>query len=377
MNGNNKQSFSANNHFYSVILAGGGGTRLWPKSRKKTPKHLLKLTGDKTMLQLTYERILPMIPDERIMVITNKDHLKEAQIQLPNVPKENFIAEPEAKNTALAMGVASAYVKKRDEEGVIINLAADHTYKNEDKFRRIAGYALEVAAENEYLIAIGIEPTFAHTGLGYIRIGNEIKTVGAGREKSYVFKSRGFKEKPDLPTAQSFYASGQYLWNANNYVWSAKLCLEAFETHAPELYENINKIYEAIGTSNEENVLEKEYDKAENTQIDIAISEKVNNLAVIPGDFGWSDIGDWNILYEVSPKDHNKNVVIGEKLQFLSVNASNNLIEVNDKLVAIVGLSDLVVVETEDAILICHKNKTQDVKKVVEKLKEEKRGEYL
>ena len=370
MNGNTE-------HFYTVILAGGGGTRLWPKSRKKTPKHLLKLTGDKTMLQLTYERILPIIPNERIMVITNKDHLKEAQIQLPNVPKENFIAEPEAKNTALAMGVAAAYVKKRDEEGVIINLAADHTYKNEEKFRRIAGYAMEVAAENEYLIAIGIEPTFAHTGLGYIRIGNEIKTVGSGREKSYVFKSRGFKEKPDLPTAQSFYASGQYLWNANNYVWSAKLCLEAFETHAPELYENINKIYEAIGTSNEENVLEKEYEKAENTQIDIAISEKVNNLAVIPGDFGWSDIGDWNILYEVSPKDREKNVVIGEKLQFLSVNASNNLIEVNDKLVAIVGLSDLVVVETDDAILICHKNKTQDVKKVVEKLKEEKRGEYL
>lgn len=368
---------AANHHFYTVILAGGGGTRLWPKSRKKSPKHLLKLTGERTMLQLTYDRILPIIPNERILIITNKNHLEEAQNQLPDVPKENFIAEPEAKNTALAMGVAAAYVKKRDEDGVIINLAADHTYKNEDKFRKIALYAMEVAAENEYLIAIGIEPTFAHTGLGYIKIGNELKTVGTGRDKAYVFKSKGFKEKPDLATAKSFYASGQYLWNANNYVWSAKLCLEAFETHAPELYKNINAIYESIGTENETRVLEKEYDKAENTQIDIAISEKVNNLAVIPGDFGWSDIGDWNILYEVSQKDRDKNVVIGDNLQFIGVNTNNILVEGDKKLIAVVGLENIVVVDTEDAILICHKDKTQDVKKVVEKLKAEKLGEYL
>ncbi len=364
-------------HNFAVILAGGGGTRLWPKSRKKTPKHLLKLTGERTMLQVTYDRILPIIPSERILVITNKDHLSEAKKQLPELPAKNFIAEPEAKNTALAMGVAAAFVKKRDEEGCIINLAADHTYKNETKFREIVGRALEVASENEYLVAIGIEPTFAHTGLGYIRIGNEIKTVGEGRNKSYVFKAKGFKEKPDLATAQSFYASGQYLWNANNYVWSAKLCLDAFAEHAPELSENINKIFDAIGTPKEESVITAEYAKAENTPIDIAISEKVNNLAVIPGDFGWSDIGDWKILYEVSVKDRDKNVVIGESVKFVGINTTNSLIEGDEKLIAVVGLSDIVVVDTPDAILICSKDKTQDVKKIVERLKEEKRGEFL
>lgn len=364
-------------HYYAVILAGGGGTRLWPKSRKKTPKHLLNLTGDRSMLQLTYDRILPLIPNERILIITNHAHLDEARIQLKDVPKENFIAEPEAKNTALAMGVAAAVVLKRDPEGAIINLAADHTYKDEDKFRKIVDSALQVASENEYLIAVGIEPTFAHTGLGYIKTGGELKTVGTGKDKAYVFKSSGFKEKPDLSTAKRFLQSGQYLWNANNYVWSAKLCLEAFKKYAPGLSKNIQAIYDAIGTNREAEVIAEEYAKAENAPIDIAISEKVDNLAVIPGDFGWSDIGDWNVLYEVADKNVQKNVIIGENVEYVNVNGNNNLIEANNKLVAVIGLENIVVVDTGDAILICAKDKTQDVKKIVEQLKEQKKDKFL
>ncbi len=366
-----------NEHYFAVILAGGAGSRLWPKSRKKSPKHLLHITGDKTMLQNTYHRILPLIPKERIFVITNQDHLAQAKEQLPDMPVENFIAEPEAKNTAMAMGVAAAFVKKRDEQGVIINLAADHTYQDEEKFRQVVNAALQVAEDGENLVAIGIKPTFAHTGLGYIRIGEELKQVGTGSGKVYVFKSRGFKEKPDLATAQSFIATKQYQWNANNYVWSAKACLEAFEKHAPELSKNLQTIFNSIGTSDIKQVMEKEYEKCLNEPVDTAISEKVDNLVVIPGDFGWSDIGDWRIVYDSSSKDVKGNAFLNGTADSVMIDARDNLIESNGKMIAVVGLSDIVVIESDNAILICKKDRTQDVKKVVEKLKEEKKGQYL
>lgn len=366
-----------NTHYFAVILAGGAGSRLWPKSRAKTPKHLLRITGEQTMLQNTYNRILPLIPEDRIFVITNKDHLDQAQEQLPSLPAENFIAEPQAKNTAMAMGVAAAFVKKRDAQGVIINLAADHTYKNEEKFRQVVDAALQVAEDGEYLVAIGIKPSFAHTGLGYIRIGEELKQVGEGSNKVYVFKSRGFKEKPDLATAQSFIATKQYQWNANNYVWSAQACLDAFAKHAPELSKNLAKIYTAIDTPDLKKVMEEQYQECLNEPVDTAISEKVANLVVIPGDFGWSDIGDWRIVYDSSPKDDLGNAFLNDSADSVMIDARDNLIESNGKMIAVVGLSDIVVIESDNAILICKKDRSQDVKKVVEALKAEKKGQYL
>jgi mannose-1-phosphate guanylyltransferase len=366
-----------NQHFFAVILAGGAGSRLWPKSRKKSPKHLLKMIGEHTMLQNTYNRITPLIAPERILVITNQDHLAEAREQLPQLPEENFIAEPEAKNTALAMGVAAAFVKKRDEEGVMLNLAADHTYKDEEKFRQVAELALEVASDHQYLVAIGIQPTFAHTGLGYIHAGELIKTVGEGETKVEVFKSLGFKEKPDQDTAQKFIDSEEYYWNANNYVWSAKACLEAFAKYAPDLAECIDKVYQAADTPDQKATLNEVYHEARNEQIDTAISEKVDNLVVIPGDFGWSDIGDWKIVYESSKQDENGTAIINHTPDVIEIKAKDNLVDSNGKLVAIVGLSNIVVIETENAILVCNKDNSQDVKKVVEKLKEEKKGQYL
>jgi mannose-1-phosphate guanylyltransferase len=366
-----------NTHYFAVILAGGAGSRLWPKSRAKTPKHLLRITGNKTMLQNTYNRIVPLIPAERIFVITNQAHLAQAKEQLPDLPESNFIAEPQAKNTAMAMGVAAAFVKKRDEKGVIVNLAADHTYKDEEKFRQVVHAALQVAEDGENLVAIGIKPTFAHTGLGYIRIGEELKEVGQGSGKVFVFKSRGFKEKPDLATAQSFIATKQYQWNANNYVWSAQACLDAFAKHAPELSKNLEKIYQAIGTPDQKKVMDEEYQECINEPVDTAISEKVDNLVVIPGDFGWSDIGDWRIVYDSSSKDNLGNAILNEGADSVMIDARDNLIESNGKMIAVVGLSDIIVIESDNAILICKKDRTQDVKKVVEKLKEEKKGQYL
>lgn len=362
---------------YTVILAGGGGTRLWPKSRKKHPKHLLKLFRKETLLKTTYDRIAPIIPDERILVITASDHAGLISKELPNLPKENIIIEPQAKNTALAMGVAAVFIHSRNPDAVIINLAADHIYKDIERFQKTALAALDVAASYPYIVSIGIKPTYAHTGLGYIRVGDQLGQVKVIDKDLFAFKCKGFKEKPDLATAQSFLATGNYLWNANLYTWSTKTVLGAFRKYAPEIYEGLEKILGSIGTENEEKVLEQVYEKIENIQIDTAISEKTDNLVVIPGDFGWSDIGDWKVIYDTLDKDEYGNVVVDSEEELVGVGNKNCLIETNGRLVVAVGLENLAVVDTQDAILICPLDRTQDVKKAVEKLKELKKDKYL
>lgn len=367
----------SSDHFYAVILAGGGGTRLWPKSRKSTPKHLLKLYGDRTMLQQTFNRIVPLIPKERIYLITLQDYVPAVIHQLPTLPKENIIAEPMGKNTALAMGVASAYVQKRDSQAVIINLAADQLIENEEKFRQIALDALNVASQEGHIVAIGIKPTFAHTGLGYIKIGDELEQFRDSKSDVYVFKCRGFKEKPDLTTAQSFLASGQYLWNANLYCWSVQTIAEAMKDHSPQIGRGVEKVFETIGSQNEDSVLKDVYEDAENVQIDVAVSEKAKNLVVIPGDFGWNDVGDWKVIYDTQKKDGDGNVLVTKSGEFVGIGTKDCLIETNGRLIATIGVENIVVVDTPDALLVCHKNRTQDVKKVVEKLKADSKTKYL
>lgn len=363
---------------YAVIVAGGGGTRLWPKSRKKTPKQLLTITGKDTLLKLTYDRVSEIFPKERILVITLRDYADEVRRELPKLPKENFIYEPEGKNTAMAMGSATAFVHARDKEAVLINLSADHVIENGDKFAKVVLAALETATKGDYIVTIGMKPTFAHTGLGYIKIGKQLGRVRVVGKDIYAFEGKGFKEKPDLVTAQSFFASGQYLWNAGIYCWSTQNGLEAFNKYAPQLGKLLRKILESVGTKNEESTLKNIYSKAENAQIDIAVSEKASNIAVVPGDFGWSDVGDWKVVYDTLDKDKSGNVIVNEeKSDYVDIGSKNILVETNGRLIVTIGLEDIVVIDTHDAILICNKNKTQDVKKAVEKLKEEKKNKYL
>lgn len=358
-------------HFYAVILAGGGGTRLWPKSRRETPKHLLKLYGNETMLQQTFNRIIPVIPPENIFLITLKNYVSKVEEQLTKLPKKNIIAEPEAKNTALAMGAAAAFVKHRDKEAVIINLAADQLIEDENKFRQVVVSALEVASQRDHIVAIGIRPTFAHTGLGYIKIGDELEEFSDRKNNLFVFKCRGFKEKPDLVTAQSFLASGQYLWNANLYCWSAGTIFKSMHEHSPAIAKGMEQILTVIGTDREKSVMEEVYGKAENIQIDYAVSERAKNMVVVPGDFGWNDVGDWKVIYETKDQDHDGNVIDTEEGNFVGIETKNCLVETNGRLVVTIGLDNLIVVDTPDALLVCNKNKTQDVKKAVEKLKSE------
>lgn len=365
-------------NYYAVILAGGGGTRLWPKSRRKSPKHLLDLFGKGTLIKLTYDRIIPIIPNDRIFVITHKDQVDEVRAQLPDIPGSNIIAEPVAKNTALAMGVAAAFIHKKNPDASLIYLAADHIYKNVERFQQNILAALKVASSGDYIVSLGIKPTYAHTGLGYIKIGDELDKLSKAAKKGFVFKVKEFKEKPNLVTAQSFVASGQYLWNANLYCWSTNTIFQAFEDLSPVIGEAVQKILEGIGEGKDNELLGKVYGSLTNpNSIDYEISEKAKNIVVIPGDFGWSDIGDWKVVYDTHQKDISGNVIIDKEADYIGIDTKNSLIEANGKLIVTIGLEDLIIVDTEDALLICKKDKAQDVKKAVEKLKEEGKDKYL
>jgi len=364
-------------NYYAVILAGGSGTRLWPASVKAHPKHLLKLLNEKSLIQTTFDRVEGLLPAENIYVITNKAHSKEVEEQLPQIPAENIIGEPVAKNTAMAMGAAAAVIHSRNPDASIIYLAADHVVRDLARFHMNSLAALRVAASGDYIVAVGIKPEFPHTGLGYIKIGQELEMLSDVAKKGFVFKGLEFKEKPNMVTAQSFVASGQYLWNANLYSWSSKSIMKAFEKHAPEISKAVNLIAEKAKDHDLDKVLEEAYSELENpNSIDYEVSEKVDNLVVIPGDFGWSDVGDWKEVYNLRSKD-SKGIATSEESEVINVNSENVLVDAGKKLVALVGVEDLIVIDIGNALLIAKNDATQDVKKVVEKLKEQDKKEYL
>ncbi len=361
-------------HLYVLIVCGGGGTRLWPRSRQKTPKQFLeKFYGEKTLFTQTVERAGLLTSSEKIFVNTNNDYVDEVLQQGKTILPKNVITEPQAKNTAMAIGVGAAYIKKVDPEAVIINLWSDALIKENDIFTERLNLAAAVAAKGDSLVIVGLKPTFPHTGLGYLEVGEK---VGAEGE---VFKVSSFKEKPDLATAQDFLTKGNYYWNSGLLVWSAKAIFEAFSKYSPAIFALVNQVYEAIGTEHEREVLQKVYEEAENISIDYAVSEKADNLLLVPAEFTWSDIGDWKVNYELKEKDAEGNVieVFGKEGWHLGVETKNCLIEAENRLIATVGVTDLVIVETEDAILVCHRDKAQEVKKIVNALKEKEKKEYL
>lgn len=366
---------NTNENIYAVILAGGGGTRLWPKSRKKTPKQFLKLTSKKTMMQVAADRISKLVNWENIIVVTNKIYLEEVKKQLPEVPNENIIAEPEKRDTALAMLVGALYAKSKNSDAVIINLASDHTLNNENEYRRVMKAAVEVATKNGSLVTVGITPTHPTSAFGYIKIGDDLKKIDRGLS---LFKVDSFTEKPNLATARAFISTGKYFWNANMYVWSAHNLKQAFEKYMPNMYA-ATKDLDTLDSKSFHNALPKIYKNAESISIDYAISEKAENLTLIPGDFGWNDVGDWKVVYDLGKKDLANNVIVGdqEKIHALAINSKNNLIHANGRLISLVGVNDMIVVDTDEILMICPKEKSQDVKKLVERLKEEDKKEYL
>jgi mannose-1-phosphate guanylyltransferase len=354
-------------HAYAVILAGGGGTRLWPKSRNKTPKQFLKLTSDQTMMQVAASRITKLIPWERVIVVTNEMYKEEVANQLPEVPKLNIISEPDKKDTAMAMLAGTLYAQSLDPQAIVVNSASDHTVRDEKEFVRVMKAAVKVASTDPVLVTVGITPTFPSSAFGYIKVGEDLEKVGTGLS---LFRVVSFTEKPKESTARAFISTGKYFWNANMYVWGAQTLLNAFSHHMPSMYELSQPLMSAKGQTFHD-LLPAAYDKAESISIDYAISEKASNLVLIPGDFGWDDVGNWDVVYNLGKKDESGNVIMTEhdQAQTLAISSHNNLIHANGRLVALVGVDDMLVIDTDEIVMIAPKSRSQDVKKIVEKLK--------
>lgn len=366
-----------NKHNYVVILAGGGGTRLWPRSRVKMPKQFLKIVSDETMLQLTAQRALLVAPWERIIIVTNQAHLEMVKAQLPKAKPANIILEPEKKETALAMLVGALFAYALDPQAVIVNSASDHYVQDLPEFSRVMAASATLASQKDALITVGIAPTRPETGFGYIRIGEEIDRA----EKDIpIFQVESFTEKPNATTAAAFIATGKYFWNANMYVWSSQSLINAFQKYAPAIWKNTQQLLKTKPQDFNRS-LKRIYNQAQAISIDYAISEKAENLLLLPGNFGWSDVGDWQVAYDLGKKDQNDNVLNDEtkdQADLITLDSRKNMIAcAQTRLIALLGIDDLVIVDTDEILLIAKKDRSQEVKKIVEELKAKKKPQYL
>lgn len=351
---------------HAVIMAGGYGTRFWPRSTKAHPKQFLKIFGDRTMLQETVDRIAPLIPVERVWVITNQRYIGLVKEQLPNIPDTNIIGEPVARNTAPCVASAAVLLQNEDPDATMVVLPADHSISEPEKFISILDTAAEKADQDEALITIGIRPDRPETGYGYIEFNKKSGETIKGNE---VKKVAQFREKPDLKTARQFIYSGNFLWNSGMFVWKASAILEQFEKHLPDVHSQVELLEPAVGTGKQTEAINTFYQNCPSISIDYGIMEKAETVFVVPGEFGWNDVGSWRAVYDLREKNEQGNVIQSELAKL--VDSKNNLVHSeNDKIIALVGVENLAVVETEDAILVCNLDKSQGVKQIVESLKE-------
>ena len=352
----------------ALIMAGGRGERFWPKSRKSLPKQFLSLTDDgKTMIQLTVERILPLVKMEDIYISTNRDYKELVRQQLPEIPEENILCEPVGRNTAPCIGLGAVHMRKKYEDAVMYVLPSDHLIKYTSIFLSTLTDAGEVAEQGENLVTLGITPDCPETGYGYIKF---LPDQMLGR----AFEVDRFVEKPDLETAKEYVASEQYLWNSGMFIWKVSTILKNLETYLPETYQGLNRIADAIGTEEEELVLEKEFSAFQSESIDYGIMEKAKNIYILSGSFGWDDVGSWLAVGRIKKSNEFGNVINGNAV---TVDTKNCIIQGGKKLIATVGIEDIIVVDTEDALLICEKDSAGNIKKVLENLKICNRTEYL
>ncbi len=359
-----------NEHLYAVIMAGGGGTRLWPLSRRKHPKQTLNLLGDRSMFQLAVDRLLPLLPPERVLVVTAADQVAALAEQVPELPRENFIVEPLGRGTAPCIGLAALHLHARDPRAVMAVLTADHYIRHTETFRVVLSVARKVA-EQGYLVTLGIEPTFPATGYGYIGQG-----TGLGKMDRFpVFHVERFTEKPDAETALRFLNAGTYAWNRGMFIWQVERILAEIRQWLPELHETLIALEAVLETPAYGKTLADLWPALRKETIDYGIMEKAERVAVIPVDLGWSDVGAWSSVMELREPDEEGNIISGDVLKIATTNTM--VISQAERLVATIGVQDLIVVDTPDALLVTSRSQSERVRELVERLRQEGRTGQL
>ena len=367
-------------NFYPVILAGGRGTRFWPLSRKKRAKQLLALDGDQTMIQQTVARLFPLAQPKKFWIITNDDLRPAILKQVPRLPSRQILAEPVGRNTAPAIGLAAFLLLRENPEAIIGMFPSDHVIADESAYRAAIARGIEIAAAGENIVVLGIRPTRAETGYGYIEVGEPLECSAEGALGPQPMRVRRFTEKPDSASAAAFVVAGNYFWNSGMFLWSARTLANALREHLPKTAAILEEIAEAFGTRKFQQTFLRLYPKCEDISIDYAVleprsakGEMAGNIFCLPADFGWNDLGSWTALHEhhvAKSRAEAENIIHGSGVFVL--NAKGNYVHAPDKFIATVGVSDLVIVETEDALLITSRQHAQDVGKIVKYLDEKK-----
>lgn len=357
---------------YAVIMAGGIGSRFWPKSRKAHPKQFLNVFGDGTLIQNTVARLQGFIPPERCLIVTHERYVDQTKKQLPAIPEDNILAEPISRNTAPCIAYAAVKLQARDPDATMVVLPADHTINDVGRFHEVLHTAVEKAQDPNALVTIGINPTYPATGYGYLQFDGP-DTAATSEAELDTYPVRTFAEKPDLATAERFLDSGDFLWNSGMFIWRADTILDQMETHLPEAHEAFDPLLDTVDTDQEDEALMRAFQNSPRISIDYGVMERADEVFVVPGTFGWSDVGDWRAVYNLSEKDEHGNAIQGNVLMH---DSSRCLVQADDRLVVLVGIHDAVVIDTEDAVLVCNRESTQQVKNVVEYLNAHQLTEY-
>ncbi|MBM4170945.1 MAG: mannose-1-phosphate guanylyltransferase [Ignavibacteria bacterium] len=352
---------------FAVIMAGGVGSRFWPRSKEKKPKQLIRIFGNNTMIQDTVLRLEGLVKKENIFIITNKIQKIRVKEQLPNLPEKNIIDEPFGKNTAACIGLASILIHSKSKDAVTIILPSDHLIKDDEHFQKCLQTASEFAFNSQGLVTIGITPTRPETGYGYIQFDEE-------KVDESIYKVLTFAEKPNLSTARRFIESGDFLWNSGIFMWRVDVILDEIKKYLPDLYQGLLKIEENIDTPDFEKQLVQVYGQLKSISIDYGIMEKSDKVFLTKADFYWNDVGNWEAVYDISEKDEEGNALIGD---VYAENTFGSYIFSPRKFTAAIGVQNLIIINTNEALLICERNNAQDVRNVVDHLKMNKRTELI